>query len=468
MKIFNTYSRKLEEFKPLNKGVVTFYSCGPTVYDYAHIGNLKKYVNDDIIARTFEFNGYKVKHVTNITDVGHLVGDADDGEDKMVKALKREKLDFTSESMLKLAGMYTEAFMKDLKALNIETPDVMPKATDHVKEMIEIVQGLIDKGYVYETSTAFYFDTSKFKNYGKLGNLREDDQQAGARVEVDPEKKNPFDFAVWMKAVGKNEQHVMNWPAPFYPGKGFPGWHIECSAMAMKHLGQTIDIHSGGIDHIQVHHTNELAQSEAYTDKPFVKYWVHNEFLVLDKGKMSKSAGTFIRLQDLIDKGYDPLAYRYLLLQAHYRSPINFSFESLDDAQNGVNNLREKVLALGGDTNARINQEYVERFKELLNNDFDTPRALTVVFEVLKDKELSNEEKKGTILKMDEVLGLGLGDLKVEEIEVPTRMHELAQARLEAKSNKDYQKADELRLEIEAEGWVVEDGKDGEYKLRKG
>lgn len=489
IKLFNTYTRKLEVFEPQNSPLVTFYGCGPTVYDYAHIGNLRAYIFDDTVRRVLEFNGYQVKEVINITDVGHLVGDAEDGEDKMVKGLKREGLDHSVASMLKLAQIYTDEFMYNFKSLNILTPTVMPRATQHVKEMIEIIEKLIKNGYVYETSKGFYFDTAKYEDYGTLGNLNSDSLKAGARIEVDPEKRNPFDFAVWIKAEGANAHHVMLWDAPFSSVKGFPGWHIECSAMSMKYLGQTIDIHAGGIDHIQVHHTNENAQSVCSTGKQFVKYWMHNEFLVIrtantesaetegsgEASKMSKSAGTFIRLQDLIEKGYDPLAYRYLLLQAHYRSPIVFSYESLDSASSGLNNLRDKFLALGNEEDGNANREYangisdpryMEGFKDVINVDFDTPKGLAMVFAVLKDKALTDSVKKATVLAMDAVLGLNLSALKQQTIEVPPEVIDLAEQRVAAKKIKDFKLADELRERIGILGYEVMDNKDG-YDVRR-
>lgn len=471
IKVFNTYTRKLEVFEPQNPPVVTFYACGPTVYDYAHIGNLRAYIFDDTIRRVLEFNGYKVKEVINITDVGHMTSDAEAGEDKMMKAIKREGLDVSVTSMLKLAQMYTDEFMNNLKALNVLTPEVMPRATEHVKEMISIIEELIKKEYVYETSKGFYFDTAKFTDYGTLGNLNSDSLKAGARIEVDPEKRNPFDFAVWIKAVGENAHHLMLWEAPFSSVKGFPGWHIECSAMSMKYLGETLDIHAGGIDHIQVHHTNENAQSVGATGKQFVKYWMHNEFVVIKKenedeaGKMSKSAGTFIRLQDLIEKGYDPLSYRYLLLQAHYRSPIVFSYESLDSAQTGLNNLREKVLSLG-ELTGLPDQRYIDGFKDVINVDFDTPKGLAMVFAVLKDKALTESVKKATVLAMDAVLGLNLIALKQEKLEVPAEVVELAEQRIAAKKMKNFELADELRLRIAILGFEVMDTKDG-FEIKK-
>lgn len=482
IKVFNTYTRKLEEFIPQNPPLVTFYACGPTVYDYAHIGNLRAYISSDTIRRVLEFNGYKVKEVINITDVGHMTSEAEEGEDKMMKAIKREGLDVSVASMLKLAQLYTDEFMKNLKALNILTPEVMPRATEHVKEMISIIEELIKKEYVYETSKGFYFDTAKFADYGTLGNLNSDSLKAGARIEVDPEKRNPFDFAVWIKAVGEHEHHLMLWDAPFSSVKGFPGWHIECSAMSMKYLGETLDIHSGGIDHIQVHHTNENAQSVGATGKQFVKYWMHNEFVVMKSAdpstslvagnkddieatKMSKSAGTFIRLQDLIEKGYDPMAYRYLLLQAHYRSPIVFSFESLDSAQTGLNNLREKILALG-DLVGTPEPRYIEGFKDVINVDFDTPKGLAMVYAVLKDKALTDSVKKATVLAMDEVLGLNLVALKNESVEIPPEVIDLAEQRVAAKKMKDFALCDILRDKISELGFEIMDTKDG-YEIKK-
>ena len=458
--LYNSLTKKKEVFVPIDPKEAKLYTCGMTVYDYAHIGHGRKYVMDDILKRVLIYNGYKVKHVQNVTDVGHLVSDADEGEDKMMKGLKREGLDFSVDSMLKLANIYTDTFMENLKDLNIQTPDVMPKATEHVKEMIEIVDGLIKKGYVYETSTSFYFDTSKFPNYSKLGNLNLDELNTEARIEGDDEKRKAADFSVWMKALGKNAHHVMVWDAPFSSVKGFPGWHIECSAMAMKHLGQQIDIHSGGIDHIKVHHTNEIAQSEGFTDKQFVKYWVHNEFLVLTTGKMSKSEGTFVTLNELKDKGFKPMAYRFLCLQAHYRSPLTFSFESLQDAQNGLENLYDKIINLG-DHKGNVDQKYLAEFKEIINQDFDTAKGLALVFLILKDNKLSDADKKATVFELDKVLGLGLDSIKIEKEEAPTRVVELANERLKAKQSKDFDLADKLREEIAKDGWIIEDNKDG-------
>jgi cysteinyl-tRNA synthetase len=458
--VYNTLTRELEVFTPQHPPVVTFYSCGPTVYDYQHIGNLRSVIANDTYKRVLEYNGYQVRHISNITDVGHLVSDADKGEDKMVKALKREGLDQSVDSMLKLAQKYTEQYLKDLEALNVEMPEQWAKATDHITEMIEIVQGLIKKGIVYETSTAFYFDTAQFPGYGALAKLKIEEQEAGARVEVDSEKRNPSDFAVWMKAVGDNAGHVMVWDAPFCNEKGFPGWHIECSAMSMKYLGETIDIHSGGIDHIPVHHTNEIAQSEAYTGKKFVHYWLHNEFLVVKGDKMSKSAGTFVTLSQLIEKGFTPLAYRYMLLQGSYRSPLNFTFEALGDAQRGLLHLEEKIRTLGNEE-GKVSVRYQKQFQDAINNDFNTPQALAVLQEMLKDTSVSNEDKRATVNDFDQVLGLGLVDVRKIAVMIPQVIITRADQRLEAKAQKDYVKADALRDQIAEDGWLVKDTPEG-------
>ncbi len=464
MKIYNTLTRQLEEFVPTTPGVVTLYSCGPTVYDYQHIGNLRAAVNNDIYKRIFEYNGYEVKHVINITDVGHLVSDADAGEDKMVKALKREGLDFSVDSMLKLAEKYTQAYWEDLRELNIEMPMNWPRATEHVQEMIALIEALIAKGYVYETSTAFYFDTAQFANYGKLANLDKMQIEEGARVDVDDEKRNPTDFAVWIKAVGDNAGHVMVWDAPFSDDKGFPGWHIECSAMSMKYLGETIDVHSGGVEHIGVHHTNEIAQSEAATGKPFVKYWLHNEHLRLPEGKMSKSEGNAILLKDLIAQGYNPLAFRYLVLQAHYRSHLTFSMDALTDAQNGLDNLYSKVIALG-DEIGEVHEGYREQFLAAINDDFATPQALAVAWEVVKDKEMNAADKRATLLDFDRVFGLRLADAQEASYEIPDVIRALADERLAAKQAKDFKRSDEIRDELAANGWEVRDTAEG-YELK--
>ncbi|OGY44887.1 MAG: cysteine--tRNA ligase [Candidatus Buchananbacteria bacterium RIFCSPHIGHO2_02_FULL_38_8] len=448
--LYNTLTHQKEEFKPIKKGRVGLYTCGPTVYDYAHIGNLRTYIFEDILKRVFLYNDYKEKHIENITDVGHLVSDADEGEDKMMKALRREGLEPSERSLLKLADKYTEAFKRDIKLLNILEPDKWTKATDHVKEMIELIKKIDKNGYTYETDDGVYFDTTKFKNYGELAALCNIELKAGIRVEMGS-KKSLSDFALWIKAVGENKNHVMQWNSPW--GKGFPGWHIECSAMSMKYLGEHFDIHCGGIDHIPVHHTNEIAQNEGATSKKSVNYWVHGEFLILDKGKMAKSAGTFITLQILIDEGFDPLAYRYLNLQTHYRQKLTFSFESLQSAQNALQNLWDIVADYD---KPRIGcAEYEEKFLKAINDDLNMPKALAVVWDLIKDSELPTSAKKQTLLKFDWVLGLGLKEAKKEKI--PLEITKLANQRQEARKNKDWQKADQIRQEIENKGYEIKD-----------
>lgn len=456
--LYNTLSRKKEEFKPIKKNKVGLYACGPTVYDYAHIGNLRSYIFEDILKRVLVYNGYKVNHVENITDVGHLVSDADEGEDKMMKALKREGLTPGVESLLKLADKYTQAFKNDISQLNISEPTKWTAATKHVVDMIELIKEIEKNGFTYQAADALYFDTAKFPDYGKLANLDIAGLQAGARVDMG-EKKNATDFALWIKAVGENKNHVMVWESPW--GKGFPGWHIECSAMSMKYLGDHFDIHVGGIDHIPVHHTNEIAQNQGATKHQVVNYWLHGEFLVVDENRMGKSQGNFITLQTLIDKGFDPLAYRYLCLQTHYRQILNFSWEAVAAAQNGLNNLRDTVARF--DKPKKINKGYQEKFLQSINDDLNTPKALAVMWDLIKDKNLSSAEKKKTILDFDEVLGLGLKDAKVAEI--PKKVKELAEKRWQAKQNKNWEESDSLRNQIETLGFAVEDTDQG-YNIK--
>lgn len=463
IKLYNTLTRKRDNFKPIKKGHAGVYTCGPTVYDYAHIGNLRSYIFADILKRVLAFNDYKVKHVMNITDVGHLVSDADAGEDKMMKALKREKLEPTKSSMFKLANKYTRAFQTDIKKLNIKEPSTWCKATDHIKEMVGLVKILLEKKYAYETSTAIYYDISKFKDYGKLAKLSLEQLEAGARVEVDPEKKNPLDFVLWFKAVGKHKNHIMQWDSPF--GKGFPGWHIECSAMSSKYLGKQFDIHTGGIDHIPIHHTNEIAQSEAaFGKKPWVKYWLHNEFLVLAKGKkMAKSGEGFITLSVLEEKGFHPLDYRYFCLGTHYRKPLMFSYEALEGAKNTIQKLTEKIIELkeNGSTkeNKQLQKEYLARFTEEINDDLNTPKALAVLWDVIKEIKLASKEKYKLILKFDEVLGLDLKSVK--KTTISSEVKSLVKQRESARKDKDWQKADQLRDNVNKLGYSIEDTKEG-------
>ncbi|MFH1972712.1 MAG: cysteine--tRNA ligase [archaeon] len=459
MKLYNTLSRKKETFSPLKK-LVGIYSCGPTVYNFAHIGNLRTYIFSDLLKRTIEFNGNKVKHVMNITDVGHLVSDADAGEDKMMKALEREGLKPTKASMLKLANMYTKAFHKDLKELNIIEPKEWPKATEHIEEMIRLVKLLLKNGYAYETSTAVYYDISKFKDYNKLAQLSLNQLEAGARVEVDKEKKNPLDFVLWFKAVGKHSKHLMQWDSPW--GKGFPGWHIECSAMASKYLGKQFDIHTGGIDHIPIHHTNEIAQSEgAFNVNPWVKYWVHGEFLVLQKEKMAKSGDNFITLDTLKKKGYDALDYRYFCLGTHYRKPLMFSYEGLDAARNGYDRLKNKVLEMleEPDIGEEDVEEFIESFQEAINDDLNTPKALAVVWDMVKDEKVINKKKYKVLMEFDRVLGLRLDEIKVEKL--PKEITLLIEKREHSRLQKHWDDADKLRDELKKKGYLIEDTSNG-------
>ena len=413
------------------------------------------------------FNKYKVKQVINITDVGHLVSDADAGEDKMMKALVREGLEPTAKSLLKIADKYTRAFHSDFKKLNLTEPAKWPKATKHIPEMIKIIETLLKKGFAYETSAAIYYDISKFKNYGKLAKISLEQLEAGARVEVDQEKKNPLDFVLWFKGVGKHAKHIMQWDSPF--SRGFPGWHIECSAMATKYLGKQFDIHTGGMDHIPIHHTNEIAQSEAaFNVKPWVKYWMHNGFLELSKGeKMAKSGENFVTLSVLEEKGFDALVYKYFCLGTSYRKPLMFSWEALEGAQNSFSKLKERVLDLkeSNQKNIEKNQgknkieKYQKQFLSAVNDDLNTPQALAVVWDVLKDEKLGVKEKYDLVINFDKVLGLGLKDLRKDNI--PKEILDLVKERETARNEKDWSKADKLRDKISEKGYSIEDEKEG-------
>ncbi|MEK7512457.1 MAG: cysteine--tRNA ligase, partial [Patescibacteria group bacterium] len=365
LNLFNTLSRKIEKFESLKKDSVGMYTCGPTVYDFSHIGNLRSYIFADILKRALMFTGFEVNHVINVTDVGHLTSDGDDGEDKIEKSAQRE-----SKSALEIAEFYFQAFKNDLKKLNIIEPNIWCKATEHIVEQIDFIKKLEDKGFVYKISDGMYFDTSKLKDYGKLARLNLAGQEAGARVDINSEKKNQTDFAVW-KFSPKNEKRQMEWDSPW--GVGFPGWHIECSAMSMKYLGELIDIHTGGIDHIPVHHTNEIAQSEALLGKPFVRFWLHGEFLLMNENKMSKSDGGFITLQTLIDRGFEPMVYRFFCLSAHYRSKLNFSWDALENARESWLKFKTKFLDLGQQP-GKPDAEFLKKFANEIDNDLSMPQ----------------------------------------------------------------------------------------------
>jgi cysteinyl-tRNA synthetase len=456
--LHNTLSGQKEVFKPLKAGEVSMYNCGPTVYNYAHIGNLRSYVFADTLRRVFEYNGYKVNQVINVTDIGHLSSDSDDGEDKMTKALKREGKPLTLKAMREVADFYFEKFKDDLKSLNIETPEHFPFASDNIQEDIDLVQKLEDKGYTYKTSDGIYFDIKKFPEYGRLGNIKISDNTE-SRIGVNPEKRNSQDFALW------KFNNELGYDAPF--GKGFPGWHIECSAMSVKYLGPEFDIHTGGIDHIPVHHNNEIAQSVCVGD-PYARYWLHNAHLNIGENKMAKSGENFITLNTLKEreKKIDPIALRYVFLGARYSSPLTFSWETLEGADNSVRRLRNilnnvdkmphKVII----DNSDIVNDYRTKFTLLINDDLDTPKALALMWEIFADNDnLSFETRKNLILDFDKVLGLQLD--KVENVEVPDNVLELIKQRDDARANKDFTKSDELRAEIEKLGFEIKDTPEG-------
>ncbi len=480
LQLFNSLTKKKESFEPLDKNEVGLYTCGLTVYNYAHIGNLRTYLFEDVLKRVLIYNDYKVKHVMNITDVGHLTSDADEGEDKMEKSAVLE-----GKTAWEIAEFYTKEFKQDLSDLNITEPNIWCKATDHIQEQIDWIVKLEKKGFTYKTSDGIYFDTSKLPDYGKLTGQRLDQLKEGARVEKNKEKKNPTDFALW-KFSTKGKQRQMEWESPW--GIGFPGWHIECSVMAQKYLGDTFDIHCGGIDHIAVHHTNEIAQAEAVTGKQFVKYWLHGDFLVIpgkallkdgagflnadqvgheklnvpgtnapiNNTKMSKSAGNFITVRTIKEKNINPLAYRFFNLSAHYRSKLNFSWEALEAAQNGLENLYALVGELG---EPKIGcAEFEGWFMDAINDDLNIPKALALTWDLLKS-DYPPEAKKASVLKFDEVLGLDLKNAK--PIKIPDSIRDLVNKREGLRQKKQFDDADKLRDEIASSGFSVDDSPAG-------
>ncbi|MBP9771748.1 MAG: cysteine--tRNA ligase [Candidatus Pacebacteria bacterium] len=460
--LHNTLTRTNEAFTPIEAGKVGMYNCGPTVYDYVHIGNLRSYIFADTLRRVLERDGFDVNQVMNITDVGHLTSDADAGEDKMMKGLKRENLPVTIEGMRKLADIYTEAFVEDLEELNIEPPHVLPYASDHIQEQINLIELLEKNGLTYSTSDGLYFDTAKDSNYGKLGELpgskgeKVDNQLTmETRIGRNEEKRNQRDFCLW------KFNSELGWESPW--GKGFPGWHIECSAMSMKYLGETFDIHTGGIDHIAIHHNNEIAQSEGATGKQFVHYWLHGAFLNINEEKIAKSAGNGITRKDLEAHGIAPLSYRYFILTAHYRSQVNFTWEAVEGAQAALERLRARLAELpdGGS----INEGYKQRFGDALNDDLGTPQALAIVWEITKDTSLSDEDKKATILSFDDALGLKLGEQK--SVEIPDAVRDLLEKRRVARESNDFATSDSLRADIEQQGFMVKDTEGGQKVTKK-
>lgn len=451
---YNTLTKRKEPFSPQNPNEVGMYTCGPTVYEYASIGNMRAYLFSDILKRTLQHNGYNVKLVMNITDVGHLVSDADEGEDKVLESAKKE-----GKTPEEIAKHYTEAFLKDTRRLNIEAPSVLCYATEHIGEMISMVEEIMDKGYAYETSDGVYFDIDKFPGYGRLSGVNLSEQMAGARVEINRKKKNPADFALWKKAP---KEHIMKWESPW--GTGYPGWHIECSAMGRKYLGDTFDIHTGGIDHIPVHHENEIAQTWACTGQPAAAFWMHVEFLQVDGGKMSKSLGNTYTLDDLIDRNIEPLSFRYLCLGAHYRSKLNFTWEAVSGAQRGLFALRKAVqnsLRDSDDCTSEQKQRFMTAFTEAINDDLNTPRALAVLWEAAKS---GLGRGLGELARVfDQVLALDLADGpsdRPEAIgteELPSHVQALLEERSEARQKRDWAKADALRDRLEELGYQVKD-----------
>ncbi len=460
--LYNTLGRKVEKFIPVDKDEVKMYSCGPTVYSYAHIGNFRAYIFSDTLRRVLKYNGYKVNSVMNLTDVGHLTSDADTGEDKMEKAARKEGKD-----PYEIAEFYTDAFLTDYDKLNLQRPTVITKATDNIPQMIDMVKEIIDNGYTYETSKGIYFDVSKLKQYPVLSNNVIEGQEAGARIEVDPEKRNPQDFAIWIKAP---ENHIMKWDSPW--GVSYPGWHLECSVMGRRFLGEHFDIHTGGVDHIPIHHENEIAQDIGSFGHNPANFWMHVEFLLVDGGKMSKSLGNIYTISQLAEKGYEPLAFKLFNYTSSYRIQLNFTFEGLQAAKTALNRLRRGYLA-HRDANEVIDEETIKeyeiKFNKAINDDLNMPAAMSVVWEIVKNEKKS-KQLADLLLKFDQVLGLDLENSENylnEKIEVPQEIIDLVEERKNAKANKDYAKADELRDLINSKGYSIKDSAGGEVQIEK-
>ena len=454
---YNTLTKQKDLFKPIEEGKVKIYSCGPTVYKDATIGNMRTNLLNDTLRRVLKYNGYELKHVMNITDVGHLVSDGDEGEDKMLKSAREEH-----KSPLEIAEHYTKLFFRDLERLNIETPEVVCKATDHIKEMLEMVQKIMKNGYAYETSTAIYFDVSKLDKYGILSGINLNDQKAGARVDVDPEKRNPYDFALWIKAPAN---HLMKWDSPW--GPSYPGWHIECSAMSTKYLGEEFDIHTGGIDLVPTHHENEIAQNKGACGKNPAHYWIHGEYLLINGGKMSKSLGNTYLIDDIIARGYSPLAYRLFNYSCHYRGKLNFTWEGIESANTSLIRLREGYQKhLNGNSNVsdEIIADMENRFHQAINDDMNMPLALSVVWEAVKYPEKSPKIAQ-LLKKFDTVLGIKIDE--VQEKKIPQEILDLVEERKQARSDKNWSESDRLRDLIAEKGYIVKDTKDGTEVLKK-
>jgi len=479
--IYNTLTRKKELFTPINKNEVKLYTCGPTVYNYAHIGNLRTYIFEDLLKKSLEYNGYKVTHVMNVTDVGHLQHDDDTGEDKMSLGAKRE-----NKTVWEIARFYEDAFFNDCKKLNIKNPSIICRATEHIDDMIALIKKLEENGYTYISNGNVYFEISKFDNYGKLVSKSIEEMASGlSRVDLDENKKNPLDFVLWF-TESKFKNQIMQWDSPW--GRGFPGWHIECSAMSMKYLGNRIDIHCGGIDHVPIHHTNEIAQSEAATGENWVNYWIHGEFLVEEKEssinengeeafkKMSKSSGEFLTVDNLIKNDFSPLDYRFFCIQSNYRKQLSFSYKKLEDAKKAYNSLKSKIIEkvyLDNLDFSNINTEKIEKyddsFKKCLCNDLNMPNALEVLYKVINDESLTKEEKYSLISSFDKLFSLDL--LKIEEKEIDDskvkEIENLINLRNQARKNKDFKEADRIRNMLLDMGLEIKDTKDGtEWKLK--
>ena len=455
--LYDNYTRSLREFAPLAPDApVGLYTCGPTVYDYQHIGNYRTFLFEDLLKRVLRWNGYRVRHVMNVTDVGHLTSDADTGEDKMEKGARR-----TGMSAWDIAALYTRAFEDDLRALNVLAPDVLPRATDHIPEQIAFIADLEQRGYTYRTSDGVYFDTSRQADYGYLARLDRAGLEAGKRVDVG-EKRHPTDFALW-KFSPPGSTRQMEWDSPW--GRGFPGWHIECSAMAQRYLGDYFDIHCGGEDHIPVHHTNEIAQTEASVGTRLANFWMHGYFLLANDAKMAKSAGEFLRVDALVERGYDPLAYRYLCLTGHYRTQLNFTWDALDAAATGLARMRTGFHALAPADDARADEALLARFTAEVNDDLNAPRALALAWETLRG-DAPDAVKRATLARFDEVFGLGLSTWQPRAEEAPAAVEALARARADARAAKNWAEADRLRAQLHDAGWEVED-RAGGYTLRR-
>lgn len=454
LRVFNTLTRKKEEFKSIKPNFVSMYSCGPTVYKYAHIGNLRAYVFMDELRRVLEYDGYRVKSVMNITDVGHLVSDGDDGEDKMQKSANE-----TGKSPLEIATFYTEQFMKDIDALHIKRPTICPKATDNIAEMIKVVQALLEKGYAYETEDGIYFSVEKFPEYGKLSGISLADQKHGARVEINSFKRHPVDFALWKKAA---PNHLQQWQSPW--GMGFPGWHIECTAMSEKYLGETFDIHTGGVDHIPIHHENEIAQAECWLGHQAVNYWMHSEFMLIDGGKMSKSLGNTYTVTDLVQKGYSPNVFRYFCLNVQYRQKINFTWAAMDAAKAAYGKLCSQLVAHKNSpakTDPAVLAEFKTKFEEAINDDLNVPLAIGVLWTLLKQPK--SRDVYALALEFDKVFALDFDKVKEEKTEIvlPEEIVALAEQRKIARQNKNWAESDRLREEIAAKGYAIKDTANG-------